>query len=100
MSSGFCTAVFDTTVSTTTSIIRGTTEKERAQSLAKTGKLASVGNMYHYLGSMLYNGAELLLAHKIARQNKEKDEQEKPDKAKEKEAALCSKAKDAYVIFS
>ena len=48
---------------------------------------------------MMYNGAELLLARKIARENKEKDEQEKLDKAKEKEAALYSKAEDAYVIF-
>ena len=55
--------------------------------------------MYRYLGSMMYNGAELLLARKIARENKEKDEQEKLDKAKEKEAALYSKAEDAYVIF-
>ena len=61
--------IFDATLSPTTSIIRGEAEEELAQSLAKTGELASAGNMYvslRYLGNMMYNSAELLFACKIA----------------------------------
>ena len=36
---------------------------------------------------MMYSGAEILLARKIARENKEKEQQEKVDRAKEKERA-------------
>ena len=67
--------------------------------LAKTGKTASAGNMYRYLGSMMYNSEELLLARGIARKNKEEQERQKIDKAKEKEMALYKKAEEAYVIF-
>ena len=67
--------------------------------LAKTGKTASAGNMYRYLGSMMYNSEELLLAREIARKNKEEQERQKIDKAKEKEMALYKKAEEAYVIF-
>ena len=84
----FDTAVFDATLPTTTSIIRGETEEERAEALAKTGKLASAGNMYRYLGSMMYNSKELLLARSIARENKHKEVQEREDREAEKEMAL------------
>ena len=55
--------------------------------------------MYRYLGSMMYNSEELLLAREIARRNKEQEEQEKVDKAKEKEMALYNKAEQAYIVF-
>ena len=96
---GFDTAVFDATLPTTTSIIRGETAAERAEQLAKTGKVAVAGNIYRCLGSMMYNSEELLLARKIARKNKEDAERAKLDKKKEKEAALYKKAEDAYLIF-
>ena len=98
---GFDTAMFDVTMATTTSIIRGKTEEERVEALSKTGKLALVGNMYRYLGLMMYNSAELLLAHKIARENKHKEEQERDDREEEKEMALFEnkKADQAYLIF-
>jgi len=90
--SGFDTAVFDATLPTTTSIIRVETEKEQAEAPSKTGKLASTGNMYRYLGSMMYNSAELLLTRKIARENKRREEQERDDRKEEKEMALFKKA--------
>ena len=96
---GFDTAVFDATLPTTTSIIRGETEEERAEALAKTGKLASAGNMYRYLGSMMYNSKELLLARSIARENKHKEVQEREDREEEKEMALFEKADQAYLVF-
>ena len=80
-------------------IIRGETAAERAEQLAKTGKTASAGNMYRYLGSMMHNSEELLLAMQIARRNKEDKEQEKVGKAKEKEIALYKKAEEEYLIF-
>ena len=96
---GFDTAVFNATLPTTTSIIRGQTEEEQAEQLAKTGKVASAGNMYRYLGSMMYNSKELLLAREIARKKKQEEQQEKIDKAKEKEAELFRKAEEAYILF-
>ena len=42
---------------------------------------------------------ELLFACEVPRENKEQEEQEKLDKAKEGEAALYAKAEDAYVTF-
>ena len=96
---GYDTAVFDATLPTTTSIIRGQTEEERARELAKTGRVAAAGNMFRFLGSMMYNSAELLLARQIARENKEKEQQEKVDRAKEKEIALYNKAEEAYLSF-
>ena len=74
-------------------------EEERARELAKTGRAASAGNMFCLLGSMMYNGAELLLARKIAHENKEKEQQEKVDRAKEKELALYNKAEETYLSF-
>ena len=99
MSPGFCTTVFDATLPTTASIIRGETEEGRAQDLTKTGKLASAGNMFRYLGNMMYNSAELFLSRQIARENKEKEQQEKVDRAKEKEIAFYNKAEEAYLTF-
>ena len=58
--SDFCTAVFEATLPTTTSIIRGKIEEEQAQALAKRGKLASEGNMFHFLGSMMYKDGEFI----------------------------------------
>ena len=98
-SSGFDTAVFDATLPTTTSIIRGETEEERAQALAKRGKLASAGNMFCFLGNMMYNSKELILARKVARENKAKEDQVKVDKAKDREIALFRKAEEAHLVF-
>lgn len=69
----FDTALFDATLPTTSSIIRGETEEEWAEALTKTGKLALAGNMYRYCGSMMYTSAALLLACKIALENKHKE---------------------------
>ena len=91
--------MFDATLPTTTSIIRGETAEERAEHLAKTGKTASASNIYRYLGLMMYNSKELLRAREIARETKEQEQQDKVDMAKEKEASLFRKADDAYWIF-
>ena len=55
--------------------------------------------MYRYLGSMMYNSAELFLARKIARENKRREEQERDDREEEKEMALFEKTDQAYLIF-
>ena len=53
--------------------------------------------MFRLLGGMMYNDAEPLLARKIARENKEKEQQEKVDRAKEMEIALYNKVEEAYL---
>ena len=82
----------DATLPTTTSIIRGETTGERAQALAKTGRVASAGNVYQFLGLMMYNSAELLLAQKIAREIKLTEQQDRAGKEEEVSLRLFEKA--------
>ena len=91
--------MFDAILPTTTSIISGETTEERAQALAKTGRVASAGNVYRFLGSMMYNSAELLLARKIGHENKLKKQQHQADKEKEYSMTLFEKADQAYTWF-
>ena len=57
---GFFVGAFDAELPTTTNIEQGDTIEEQAQTLAKTGKVSSVGNDFCALGSMLYNGEAIL----------------------------------------
>lgn len=97
--SGYDTTVFDATLPTTTAIIRGETVEERAQQLAKSGRTASAGGMFRFLGSMLYNGEELLRAREIQRENKQKDLQDKEDKEQQEMETLFEEADQVYEKF-
>ena len=89
----------DATLPTTTSIIRGETTGERAQALAKTGRVASADNVYQFLGLMMCNSAELLLAQKIARKIKLTEQQDRAGKEEEVSLRLFEKADQAYIWF-
>ena len=78
------------------SFIKGTVYNK---ALTNTAKLASTGNMYCYPGSMMCNSPEPLLAHKIARENKRREDQDKKDEEEEKEIALFEKTNQACLIF-
>jgi len=65
---------------TTTALIRGTTAKERARDLAKSGRTASAGTVWRFLSNMLYNGEEMLRARAIQRKMKQQEKQDKEDK--------------------
>ena len=80
-------------------MIRGKTVEERAQALAKSGKTASAGGMFRYLGSMMYNGEELLLARKIQREMKAKERQDEIDKADKEMEDLFMAADQVYEKF-
>ena len=47
--------------------------EERARHLAKLGRVASAGAMFRFLGTMMYNSEDMLLARKIVREEKEKE---------------------------
>ena len=99
LSLGFDTAVFDATLPTTTAIIRGQTGEERSQALAKSGKTASAGNMWRYLGHLIYNSEDMLRAREIAREMAASKRKEKADAQEERDVALLDKAEQAYHKF-
>ena len=74
------TDVFDAALPTTSPLIRGQTVEEHARNLEKSGKTSSAGGMFRFLGNMMYNGEEMLLARKIAREENANKEQEKIDR--------------------
>ena len=80
-------------------MIRGETVEERARALAKSGKTASAGGMFRFLGNMMYNGEELLLARKIQREMKEKEKQAEIDKADKVMEELFAAADRVYEKF-
>ena len=84
---------------TTTSIVRGQTEKERARELAKTGRVASAGNMFRLLGSMMYDGPDLLLARKIARENKEKEQHKRRWTGPRRRKYPCTTRQRRRILF-
>lgn len=65
----------------------------------KMSRIASTGNMYLSLGLMMYNSAEILLAHKIAQENWLEDHQDRNKVEDEKTARLVEKAGQAYLRF-
>ena len=93
---GFDTSVFDTNLPTTSCTIRGETVEERARALAKTGRTASAGGMFRFLGSMVYNGEELLRAREIQREEREKAEQDELDKEQEEMEKILEEADQVY----
>ena len=95
----FDTSVFDASLPTTSCIIRGQTVEERAEALAKSGKVASAGNVWRFLGSMMYNSEEMLLARKIAREIRANERRERESAQADAETALLEKAEGVYQTF-
>ena len=91
--------MFDSDLPTMTPLIRGETMEERARDLAKSGKTASAGGMFRFLGSMMYNSEEMILARKYAREAAEDERQKKEDKIDSGMAALFEKADQVYMKF-
>ena len=99
MTLGYDTTVFDVNLPTTSCIIRGETTKERVQALAKTGRLASAGTVWRFLGTSVYNGEDMLRAREIARENRMRESQEKEDEEDALALRLYGEADLAYVKF-
>ena len=96
---GFEVSVFDATLPTTSCSLRGETMEERARQLAKSGRVASAGAMFRFLGTMMYNSEDMLLARKIAREEKEKEVQEKDDAEENHAIDLFEKSDQAFMHF-
>ena len=73
--------------------------EERAQGLAKTGKTATAGNTWRFLGHLIYNSEDLLCAREIAREIAANKRKEKEDAQEERDMALLDKAEQAYRKF-
>ena len=73
--------------------------EERAQGLAKTGKTASAGNTWRFLGHLVYNSEDLLRAREIAREIAANKRKEREDTQEERDMALLDKAEQAYRKF-
>ena len=99
MTLGYNTAVFDANFPTTSCIIRGKTTEERAQALAKTGRLVSAGTVWRFLGTLVYNGKHMLRAREIAQENRTRESQEKEDEENLLALRLYGEADLAYVKF-
>jgi len=96
---GYDTAVFDANLPTTSCIIRGETTEERAQALAKTGRLASAGTVWRFLGTSVYNGEDMLRAREITQENRMRGNQEKDDKEDALALRLYGEVDLVYVKF-
>ena len=83
----------------TSCIICGKTEREHVDVLARSGKVALVGNMWRLLGSMMYNSNEILLARKIACEIKDNEQRERESAQVDAETALLEKAEGIYQTF-
>ena len=73
--------------------------EERAQGLAKTGKTATAGNTWRFLGHLIYNSEDLLRAREIAREIAANKRKEREDAQEERDMALLDKAEQAYRKF-
>lgn len=73
--------------------------EEQAQTLAKSGKTASAGGMFRYLGSMVYNGEAMLRAREIERETKEEKERQKKTDEDEVMEDLFEKADQVYLVY-
>ena len=72
----------------------------RAQALAASGRTASAGGMFRYLGSMVYNGQEMLRAREIQRENKENARQAKVNSGLQELQTLFEEASAVYQDYS
>ena len=68
---GYDISVFDASLPTTSCTVRGETMEERARALAKSGRVASAGGMFRFLGTTMYNSEDMLCARNIFWQLKE-----------------------------
>jgi hypothetical protein len=64
--------------------------------LAKSGRVSKAGGMFRQLGSMLYNGSEMMRAREITHQNKRARLQEAEEQEHNKEEAALEDATEAY----
>ena len=74
--------------------------EERAQALASSGRTASAGGMFRFLGSMVYNSDEMLRARQIQRQAKADAIREKEDNELNDMEKLLEEATDVYQKFA
>ena len=67
--------------------------------MEKTGRLASAGTVWRFLGTSVYNGEDMLRAREITRENRMRESQEKEDEEDALALRLYGEANLAYVKF-
>ncbi len=99
VATGYDVAVFDAVLPTTTPIQRADTREERVQALVDGKQVARASGLFRLLGSMMYNGDEILEARTLDREVRQKAKDAKKKEAEDKEVELFEEASFKYQLF-